>query len=389
MEYSFEMTTNRINLSRILNSNIISIMNFKRVFLRLFLFSALAGVSVAQAQKKAVLAYYAGGLQELDGYDPNNFTHIIYCFGHLNGDKLHIRSSRDTQMISKMVGMKKKNPDLKVLLSLGGWGGCRTCSEVFSTSAGRETFANSVKSLTDHFGSDGIDLDWEYPAIEGPPGHRFTPEDKGNFTQLVKRLREVLGLSQTITFAAGGFGKFLEEAIDWQSVMPYVDFVNLMTYDLINDYSKVTGHHTALYSTSFQKESTDSCVRWLLSHGVDPGKLIVGAAFYARIWKDVPPTSYGLNQSGNFQRTVGFSAFEKELSTASGFKHHWDSTAQAPYAYDPEHGRFATFDDKRSIEAKTRYVLKLGLGGIMFWHLGQDTRENGLVQTIVQTLRGK
>src|SRR5690349_22776137 len=70
-----------------------------------------------------------------------------------------------------------------------------------------------------------------------------------NFTLLIQALRTTLGDKYEISFAAGGFTKFLTQSIEWNAVMPFVDRVNLMTYDLINGYSTVTGHHTPLYST--------------------------------------------------------------------------------------------------------------------------------------------
>ena len=60
------------------------------------------------AQKKAVIAYYSGSLEKLDSYNPNDFTHIIYCFGHLEGDQLKLRSAKDTAMIQKMLALNSQ-----------------------------------------------------------------------------------------------------------------------------------------------------------------------------------------------------------------------------------------------------------------------------------------
>jgi len=348
----------------------------------LFFFS---GINPASAQKKAVIAYYSGGLQAIDSFDANKFTHIIYCFGKMKGNNLHLRGSRDTLLIQKMVAMKKTNKKLKVLLSLGGWGGCEPCSDVFNTETGRKEFAQSVKSLTDFFGTDGIDLDWEYPTISGFPGHTYRPEDKQNFTDLVKELRTSLGKKATITFAAGGFDRFLQESVDWASVMPLVNYVNLMTYDLVGGYAKVTGHHTPLYSTPSQKQSTDNCVQWLLKNGVEPRKLIVGAAFYSRVWEGVENTNNGLYQPGKFKAYIGYDKF----LTAQNYTMYWDSVAQAPYAYNAAEKLYATFDNKRSVELKTKYVMQHKLGGIMFWQLGHDLAKGGLLDVINETLKKK
>src|SRR5258705_683145 len=97
--------------------------------------------SFAQNNKKAIIAYYSGNVERLDSFDAKLMTHIIYCFGHLEGDRIKIKSSKDTLIIQKMVSLKKQNPKLKVLISLGGWGGCKTCSDVFATKEGRKQVA--------------------------------------------------------------------------------------------------------------------------------------------------------------------------------------------------------------------------------------------------------
>ncbi|HEU4902071.1 MAG TPA: glycosyl hydrolase family 18 protein, partial [Flavisolibacter sp.] len=300
-----------------------------------------------------------------------------------------LRSARDTAVVQKMIVLKEKNPDLKVLLSLGGWGGCAPCSGAFSTREGRKRFASSVQEHLTFFTCDGIDLDWEYPAIPGYPGHPFSPADKDNFTALVKELRSTLGREATITFAAGGFQRYLDEAVDWKQVMRKVNYVNIMSYDLVSGFATSTGHHTALFSNPQQKESTDNAVQFLLRAGVKPKKIIIGAAFYGRVWENVVSENNGLYQAGRFKMSVDYKNFAERLSPDSGFVFHWDSVTHAPYAYHPEKQWFATFDDKRSVSAKTEYVLRNKLGGIMFWELDSDTFTGGLLQTINDMLRKK
>jgi chitinase len=362
----------------------------RQVVVATIVYLALGNAHVAaQAQRKAVIAYYSGSVQALDSFDARNMTHLIYCFGHLKGNRYYLDNATDTLLIKKMVAKKKQNPQLTVLLSLGGWGGCKTCSDVFGSVQGRHDFVQSVNETLAFFKADGIDLDWEYPTVEGYPEHRFSPNDKAAFTALLSELRETLGTRKTITFAAGGFQKYLDEAVDWKAVVAKVDYINLMTYDLVSGYATVTGHHTALYSTPQQHESTDNCVQYLLKKGIDPGKLIIGAAFYGRTWEGVLPENNGLYQPGKFKDFIGYNEFSKRISAASGFTIFWDSTAKAPYAYNVVEKIFATFDDKHSIEAKTQYVLHENLGGIMFWQLGDDTAKNGLLQTINTTLQAK
>lgn len=337
----------------------------------------------------SVIAYYSGNATRIDSFDVSKLTHIIYSFCHLKGNRLNVDDAGDSATIVKLVSLKKTNPGLKVLLSLGGWGGCKNCSPVFSTDAGRKEFAQSVKELNDYFKTDGIDLDWEYPAIQGYPGHPFdSVADKPNFTALVKDLRKTLGKKHDISFAAGGFPKFLEQAIEWKEVMATVNYVNLMSYDLVGGGSTTTGHHTPLYSTPSQVRSANQAIDYLLSIGVPANKIIIGAAFYARTWENVDSLNNGLYRSGKFKHFIPYRQFSSRLSPDSGFIFYRDSIAKAPYAYNQAQRTFATFDDPVSIRGKTQYVIDRKLKGIMFWELSLDKKENGLLNEIDGVKKG-
>ncbi len=339
-----------------------------------------ASASFSQNKIK-VLSYYAGGPAQLDSFNVNQMTHIIFCFGRLEGNKLKIRTARDTAVIRKMVSLKTKNPQLKVILSLGGWGGCETCSDVFASRNGRKEFAQSVKALHEYFGTDGLDLDWEYPVVSGFPGHKFSPDDKKHFTSLVKQLRK-LGTKYELSFAAGGSKQFLDSAIAWKKVMKKVDYVNLMSYDLVGPGSQKTGHHTALYSSPQQERSADFALQYLTRLGIPREKMIIGAAFYGKIFENVDSINNGLHRPGKFKSTVDYKNMAQQVPADSGFVYHWDDVAKAPFLYNSARKLYFTYDDKRSIELKTNYVIDNKMGGIMFWHLGIDTFTGGLLDTI-------
>lgn len=341
-----------------------------------------AAPSVSPNKEFAVIAYYNGNGDDLQQYKWEQMTHVIYSFCHLRGNRLEVDNALDGQTIRNLVALKKKHPQLKVMLSLGGWGGCEPCSQVFSTAEGRAEFAASVQELAADYGTDGLDLDWEYPAIEGYPGHLYQPADRHNFTLLVQELRRVLGKHAVISFAAGGFASFIDQSVEWAQVMPSLDFVNVMTYDLVSGFSKVTGHHTALLSTAAQQASVDDAVRRLKTLGVPPQKIIIGAAFYARSWEQVENVNNGLYQSGKFKAFISYKDFGRLLNKEAGFVFYRDAAAHAPYAYNPALREFATFDDAESVADKTKFAQAKGLGGIMFWQLTGDLPENGLLQAI-------
>ncbi|WP_018611254.1 glycoside hydrolase family 18 protein [Segetibacter koreensis] len=363
-------------------------MNLKAfTFMFLLLLIALTGTTQkTESNKIAVIGYYAGNAESVSAYPVEKLTHIIFSFCHLKGNELSVDNLKDTLTIQRLVSLRERNPSLKVILSLGGWGGCETCSPVFAAKAGRKEFAKSVKKLNKYFKTDGIDLDWEYPSIPGFEGHQYTKDDKQNFTELVKVLRKKLGRKNEISFAAGGFTKFLAESIDWAKVAPMVDKINLMTYDLVNGNSNLTGHHTPLYSTPQQIESTDNAIHYLDSAGVPRNKMIIGAAFYGRIFDVEQDSLNGLYQKGKFNKGVSYKNLNVDSLKNEGFVSYWDDTAKAPYMYSSAKKQLLTFDDEKSIMLKTKYVVDNHLGGIMFWQLGEDKTSNGLLDAIDKAL---
>ncbi|HEX6170739.1 MAG TPA: glycosyl hydrolase family 18 protein [Chitinophagaceae bacterium] len=343
-------------------------------------------VQVTAQSNYKVIAYYTGNGETIRQYPIDKLTHIIYSFLKLQNDTLGFRNDDQRRSLEQLVALKKTYPHLKIMVSIGGWGGCAPCSDLFASVEHRNVFAKTTVALFRQYDIDGLDLDWEYPAIEGYPGHKWDKADKNNFTELVRALRNEMKNEFLLTFAAGGFIKYLEESVDWDAVMPLVDFVNLMTYDLVNGYSKVTGHHTLLYHQEPEQESTQKCVEWLINKKVEPAKLIIGAAFYARVWENVEPNNNGLYQPGKFLRSVQYKDFSSYFADSSGFRHYWDKKAKAPYRYSVSKKLFGTFDDKHSLEAKTKFIKKKKLGGIMFWELSEDEPKDGLVEKIHQGL---
>jgi chitinase len=361
----------------------------KKVLFSLFAVNILFISAFSQQRNDiAVIGYFAGPAKALDSFPIQKLTHLIFSFCHLKAGKLSVDNAGDTACIQKMVGFKQKYPSLKIILSLGGWGGCKDCSATFATKEGRNVFAKSVKELNQYFQTDGIDLDWEYPAIPGYPGHAYMPADKKNFTSLIKALRKELGAKHEISFAAGGFDTFIDSAIEWKKIMKLIDKVNVMSYDLVHGASKVSGHHTPLYSTPQQKESGDNAIMRLIQAGVPANKIILGAAFYARMFEVSDTSNHGLYRPARFYHGISYPRLYDTVSIANGFVQYWDPVANAPYAFNAQRKLQVTYDDSLSIARKTEYVIRKGLGGIMFWQLMDDKFRGGLLD-VIDKVKGK
>ncbi len=329
-----------------------------------------------------VVAFYKGDGLDIEQYDLSKLTHLIFCFTYLDGNKMTIKNEADAGILKQFVALKNKYPKLQVLISFGGWGGCETCSDVFSTDAGRKEFVASVKEMLEYYHADGIDLDWESPVIGGYKNHKASNADKDNFTALVKELRISLPAESEISFDANSFNEYLQLSIDWQAVMPLVDFVNLMTYGLPANKGGITGHHAALYSSSSQIESADKAIKTLDSIGVPMHKVIIGAAFYSFVVENVDSINNGLGRTGKFKTNINYNKLITDYTETKGYHYYWDSIAQAPFLYNKQLQVFVTYDDKKSVAAKTQYAIDKNLGGIMFWKLNGDTYSNGLLSAI-------
>ena len=342
-----------------------------------------------QEQKKVelpfrVIGYYMGKPEDVANYEYEKLSHIIFCLTGLKENKISLKDSSDEKTLKLLVAQKQKHPNLKVLVLFGGWGGCQTCSPVFNIDSNRTVFSKSVKDFVLKYNLDGFDMDWESPVIGGYQDHPALPEDKDNFTDLMKKLRKELPLPYEISFDANSFPEYILQSVDWANVMPQVDFVNLMTYDLPNDKSKHTGHHTALYSSIFQKKSVNSGVLLLDSFKVPHNKIIIGAGFFGYVIQGVDSLNFGLGRQCKSRHSSNYNEIIKNYTIEKGYKTYWDTIAKAPYLYSFSERTFITYDNKESCSLKTKYALDNKLGGIMFWRLNGDTPKDGLLNAIYE-----
>lgn len=298
---------------------------------------------------------------------------INLAFGHVEDNRVvceELESARTE--IDKIRSMK---PGLKLVLSVGGWsaGGF---SEAAFTQEGRETFAATCRELVDEYKLDGIDIDWEYPCIS-IAGIGAAPEDKENFTKLLGEIRKELDRNTDKHFIlsiAGGGDSYYTRCTDLRSASEYLDYVQIMSYDLRGGFSLQSGHHTNLYSNAadLQNVSTDTGVKAYLEAGVPREKLVIGAAFYSRWWKGVSEVNHGWMQHA--QEAGGYGPDYGELKAnyinKNGFVRYWDDEAKAPYLFNGD--TFVSYDDEQSIAEKVKYAAKEGLAGIMYWEYKCD-----------------
>lgn len=299
--------------------------------------------------------------------------------------------------------LKAKYPNIKVLISLGGW----TWSRGFASAArpeNRQAFVASCVDayirgnlpVTDGAGGagaaagvfDGIDLDWEYPAACGLSCG--TAEESANFTALLAEFRRQLnavrpGLLLTI---AAGAGVDKVRVTDPGTYHQYLDFINVMTYDFHGTWDPQTNHHSALYgspadpSTGDQRSyNTHDAIQAFRSRGVPASKLNVGIGFYGRGWTNVSSANNGLYQSGSAAPGTYEAGNEdyKVLKTKAG-THHVDTTARAHWLLSGN--QFWSYDDPSMVFEKMQYVKNQNLGGAFFWEFSGDDAQGSLAKAV-------
>lgn len=311
---------------------------------------------------------------------------INLAFGHVKENSVVWDHKNNLDYIKKA---KEINPDLKVVLSIGGWsaGGF---SNAATTKEGREQFAKTASEIVKEGNLDGIDIDWEYPCIS-IAGIDASPNDKETFTLLLKEIREELDRSfdrhLILSIAAGG-DSYFTRCTNMKEAHTYLDYVMLMTYDLRGGFVLHSGHHTNLYmnQADLSVVSADTCVKEYVKAGVPIEKLIMGVAFYSRKWEGVPDVNHGLMQMAETPGYFGpdYGELSKNYIDKNGYTRYWDDEAKAPYLFNGK--TFISYDDEESIRCKADYVKKEGMLGIMYWEYKCDSTMT-LTKVIADSLK--
>lgn len=276
------------------------------------------------------------------------------------------------------------------MVAIGGWGDTGF-SEAAKTETNRRVFANNVGNMVQETGADGVDIDWEYPGGNGEDYKEFPNDERvweiEAYPKLLAEIRSALGPGKLMSAAVPGLERdmiaFTKDTLP--RIMESLDFLNVMTYDLMNRRDNVTKHHTGV-------ESSLTAVDLYLDGGVSPAKVNLGLAFYAKwfmtdprggchknpvgcktVLMEDPSTGADLGGSGGFSwhdgvPSVVSASFQKAL--AGGL---YDSEGGGNFFWDSQEDRWWTWDTPDAISTKFPAIVEpKGLGGVFAWGLGED-----------------
>jgi chitinase len=339
--------------------------------------------ATSPAHEKQIIAYIFPKDRILSPQEVSaaKLTLINYAFANLQNGQIIEGFAHDAENFAVLNSLKRDNPSLTVVVSVGGWTWSGDFSDIALTKQSRKLFIESAVKFVEKYQLDGLDIDWEYPGMAGD-NHRFRPEDKENYTYLLKELRARFDKEQkklrrhlVTSIATGASTDFLEHT-EMAKVQRYVDTVNLMSYDYyVPSWDRTTGHHAPMFTNPAdpKKISADRTVHEYESAGVPPEKLVLGVPFYGKSWTQVPDQNHGLFQPGKEAPNtyLPFNALTSLQST--GYTRYWDAEASAPYLYNHDTQTFISYEDPESLKKKCEYVINHKLAGVMFWEYSGDS----------------
>ncbi len=306
--------------------------------------------------KPAVIAYLTE-YTSASSLDASCVTHINYAHGRFGnpstGDGGIVIA--EPSLLRKVLALKSSKPSLKVLLMIGGWGEKADGFSMMARDPDKRTaFCRACLEHVENYSLDGIDIDWEYPG-GGPSSNGKSDSDASNFNLLLKELRETLGTTRIISFASSSSAGY----VDWKEAIKYIDYVNVMTYDM----GKPPYHNSTLYRSSLT--SSRSCEESVEAHrkaGVPLDRMVLGVPFYG-------------HGTSPYDEDVTFNEMSAILSggTYSGKNiRRWDDTAKVPCLVDGSGTMLLGYDDAESVACKGAFALSKGLRGVMFWEFRHD-----------------
>ncbi|KAJ3656743.1 hypothetical protein Zmor_015793 [Zophobas morio] len=345
-----------------------------------------------------VICYYKSWTRE-DVFAPDDIdisicTHVNFAFLRLNedGNFRFDSGGGDESVLEKFGVLKSKNPDVKLLITVGGWiEDSIAFSHVAADDHKKANLATTLVHYMENYGLDGIDIDWVYPGKNGG-----TADDKENLVDMVSVIRKALDDNGggIITVAVSSDPD--PDSYNVGELSKIVDTLNVMTYDFhgFADDTK-TGENSPLYASSTDTDweknnaNCDAAINNWLNSGADPTKLILGLGFYGHIFQLVDSSQHVVGSPAKGAQE-DYTSYNEICPLSDGWTDDWDEEQQVPYKYSEE--QWIGYDNAESIGLKVQYAKSRNLGGVMMWAVNDDDHDalcgdkNVLLQAIKNNL---
>ncbi|CAG2116667.1 unnamed protein product, partial [Medioppia subpectinata] len=322
--------------------------------MKLLLLTALVcGQALLAAAKPKVICYwpnwrlYESGDNKHtpENIDPTLCTHLHYAFHVMDEQNNVLKDSDGPQpdIYRRLQELKKKNPELKIIPSLGGGGQPDAPYSRLVNDAGRRAqFIKNTIAYIHKYKWDGLDIDWEYPVCWGGDCNKGPKSDKPNFGKLLTELRAAFDKETprlSLSCAIQADGDVADQAYDYHAMA--------------------------------------SATERFVSKGIPKEKVLMGVPFYGHVFKlqDRNQHSIGapITGEGRTPHGEGDNAHYKEMCDL--IKHQGWAKEDPDQGHDPISYHDLTwvgYDDPYAAYDKSKWVKDNGYGGIIVWEITQD-----------------
>ncbi|ESO93434.1 hypothetical protein LOTGIDRAFT_62010, partial [Lottia gigantea] len=354
-----------------------------------------------------VFCYYSSFAQTRAGIgkflpediDPFLCTHVIYAFVDISPNgrdllKFNWNDDGPNGLYDRTISLKSKNPQLKVLLAVGGWQiGSKPFIPMISNESNRKQWVKNVVRYLRKYSFDGFDMDWEFPATRGS-----SPQDKYRFTLLMKELYEAFAreaeesnnekLLLTLATASGTY--YINQSYEPEKIINLRNHMSILRDSITLTYRLL---YAQLYQGIF-------IIDYWLNVGIPKHKLIVGIPTYGMSFTLANPNEHGVfapatggGRMGKYTSEGGILSYYEicENINRHGWKTEWIDDQGVPYVYGGD--QWAGFENMESVKLKAENINKRDLAGAFVWSVEMDDfggtcgrGEYPLLSTIVKVL---
>ncbi|MCJ1233820.1 hypothetical protein MMC14_001778 [Varicellaria rhodocarpa] len=339
----------------------------------------------------------------------DKLTHVLYAFAnvrpesgevyltdtwsdtatdkHYPSDSWNDSGTNVYGCIKQLFLLKKKHRHLKVLLSIGGWTYSSNFAQPASTASGRAKFAESAVKIVKDLGLDGLDIDWEYPKSSSEGDH---------FVHLLYETRKALDayasaphLPRLLLTIACPAGPQNYAHLPLHAMSPYLDFLNLMSYDYAGSWDSSTGHQANLFPSRHDPActpfSTSAAVQHYISHSIPASKIVLGMPLYGRAFTNTEGMGKPFQGTGEGSWEQG--VWDYKALPREGAREMVDRDVWASWSWDEANKVVVSYDNQEIAEKKVEFIRREGLGGAMWWESSGDKGgEGSLIATVANGL---
>ncbi|KAL5121712.1 hypothetical protein ACEQ8H_000399 [Pleosporales sp. CAS-2024a] len=323
----------------------------------------------------------------------SGITHVALAF--MRSDMFNELNRSEWPLFTKVDEVRLKfAANTVVQIAIGGWGDTAGFEKAAESEKSRNLFADNIKAMLDATGADGIDIDWEYPGGNGED-YKTNPNsgkvwEIAAYPKLLAAIRAAVGPTRCMSAAVPGLSRdmlaFTPTTIP--AIMESVDFLNVMTYDMMNRRDNVTKHHAGVNASL-------TAVHSYMERGVPPSKANLGLAFYVKWYKTAVGADCSARATGCPTELMEDVTTGADMGKAGAFSWHdevpsdvaqsfgkalkhgvYDQADGGHFYWDAEERLFWSWESTYAIERKVRVVMEeTKLGGAFAWGLGEDAPE--------------